>query len=308
MDDVENAPAGEEPLDDPVKAPFDEIDPEALLPGSDRLDTAEASQLFAKGPGRLVVWVGERDSGKTTLNTQLYERQRRAGESTQFAGSRTLLALERLAHPRRAASGRAVGETRRTELDPDGREILHLALIASGESVHLLLADLPGEIFRQLADNQLSASDIPLLPRADKLALLIDGDRLRKPGTRASALTRARQLLERLQANSLPHPRTELALLVTKWDRVAEDEATMSYWEPREEQLLADVRALDAQAPHLRVAAGAPAEHAGDGGIAALRAWLLAPPRGNRDPDLPEAYVWPNDAPARLRRPWRTPT
>lgn len=304
----ESQPTGDEvPVEQAAEVPFEEVDPDALLPGPDRLDTTDASRLLAQGPGRLIVWMGERDSGKTTLTTSLYERQRRAGEDTRFAGSRTLLALERLAHPRRAASGRSVSETHRTELDPDGREILHLALTVEEKRIHLLLADLPGEVFRQLADNQLSAFDIPLLPRADKLALLIDGGRLREPGTRATVLTRARQLLERLQADALPHPRTELALLVTKWDRVAHDESTMSYWQTREPELLSDVRALDPGAPHLHVAAGAPEGHQGDSGVRALRSWLLAPPRGQTDPSLPTPYPWPADAPARLRRPWRRP-
>lgn len=288
--------------------PFEEVDPEGLLPGSERLDTVEASRLLAQGPGRLVVWMGERDSGKTTLNTHLYERQRRAGEDTRFAGSRTLLALERLAHPRRAVSGRAVAETHRTELDPDGREILHLALEVGEDRVHLLLADLPGELFRQMADNQLPASELPFLPRADKLALLIDGGRLRDQGARASVLTRARQLIERLQAESLPHARTELALVVTKWDLLVGDSSTLSYWQPREEELLAEVRALDPDAQHLRVAAGAPAGDLADNGVPALRTWLLAAARGHADPPLATPYAWPDDAPTRLRLPRRPPS
>ena len=288
----------------PPEGPFEKIDPEALLPGSDPLDASEASRLLAQRPGRLVVWIGERDSGKTTLTIQLYERQRRPGEDTRFAGSRTLLAFERLTHPRRATSGRSVPQTHRTELDPEGREILHLALTSGVEHTHLLVADMPGEVFRQLGDNQLTARDIPLLPRADKLALLIDGGRLRDPATRGSALTRARQLLERLQASALPHSRTELALVITKWDRVSDDPGTMVYWQPREDRLLAEVRSLDAGAPHFRVAAGAPAGYQDDDGVVALRSWLLAPTRRQADPAL-TPYEWPANAPARLRRPLR---
>jgi len=285
-------------------APFEEVDPQALLPGWDPLSPAEASSLLAVGQGRLDVWMGERESGKTTLNTQLYERQRRVGEHARFAGSRTLLAFERLAHPCRAASGRAVAQTHRTEVDPDGREILHLALALDEEHVHLLLADLPGEIFRQLADNQLTAADVPLLRRADKLALLIDGARLSDRRTRSSAITRVRQLLERLRAEALPHPRTELALVVTKWDLVQDDEDAVSYWGPREEELIAEVRSVDSAALHLHVAAAAPGGFPRDDGVAALRAWLLAPPRGQVDPPL-APHVWPRDAPPCLRRPWR---
>ena len=283
-------------------APFEEVDTGALLLGADRLNAEEASRLLAQAPARLVVWMGERDSGKTTLTTQLYERQRRAGEDTRFAGSRTLLAFERLLHAGRAAPGRAVPR-RRTELDPDGREILHLALNVGEDRVHLLLADLPGEVFRQLADNQLATSGIPLLRRVDKLAVLVDGARLCDEDTRASALTRARQLVERIQTDTLRDRSTELALVVTKWDRVGGDRSALDYWQPREEQLLAEVRAVDPDARHFRVAAGAPAGYAHDDGVAALRSWLLAPGRAQVDPPL-APYSWPHDAPARLRRPW----
>src|SRR5476651_1604720 len=57
---------------------------------------------------------------------------------------------------------------------------------------HARVGALPGEVFRQLADNQLATSGIPLLRRADKLAVLVDGARLCDDDTRASALCRAR--------------------------------------------------------------------------------------------------------------------
>jgi hypothetical protein len=278
--------------------------PDARLFGADPLDAEQASRLLAQGPGRLVVWMGEPASGKTTLSTELYERQRRAGQPTRFAGSRTLLAFERLAHPRRPTAGPVAPPSARSAIDPEGREILHLALSAGEIHVHLLLAELPSEIFRQLADNQLSTTAIPLLRRADKLALLIDGARLCDLDTRASALTRARQLLERMLADPDPHPATELALVITKWDRLGADADAMAYWQPREEELLTEFRRMDPEVRHLRVAAGAPAGYPGDDGFAALRSWLLAPAPAQADPPI-APYEWPLDAPARLRAPRR---
>src|ERR1700730_7407175 len=108
----------------------------------------------------------------------------------------------------------------------------------------------------------------PLRRRGDKLALLIDGGALCENETRAAVLTRARQVIERLLADPAPHPGTELALVVTKWDLIAGDAGAMAYWQPREEQLLAEFRRLDPTAPHLRVAAGAAAGYPGDDGFA----------------------------------------
>jgi hypothetical protein len=280
---------------------------EAVTPllGAELLDSEGASQLLATGPGRVVVWMGERGSGKTTLTARLYERQRLPGEDALFAGSSTLLAFEALAQ-RRIVGGSTAPPNRATP-DADGRNIYHLALSQGVDRLNLLVADLPGELFRAVADNQLALSAIPLVRRADKLVLIVDGARLRDPATRSTVLTRVRQLLERLAADSLPHPSTELALVVTKWDLIVEDPDTLAYWQAREHQLAGDVRELHADAEHVRVAAGAPASFPQDDGVGALRSWLLAPPGATPDPPV-EPFEWPKDAPEPMRKPWRRAT
>jgi hypothetical protein len=249
------------------------------LSGSELLNGEEASQLLSRAPGRLVLLLGERGSGKTTICAELYERQRRPGSAARFAGSWTLLALEQLAARRRATG--EVASADRDTVDPAGRELLHLAL-AQEDPLHLFLADIPGEVFRRLADNQIDATEIRWLPRADKVVLLVDGARLCDEGARSTAIVRARQLLERIGPLGLPATETRLALLVTKWDLVAGDRAALEYWSPREQELLADVRALDPQAPALRMWVGG-----SEDGIAALRAWLLEVP----DKSIPEPVV-----------------
>jgi hypothetical protein len=277
------------------------------LLGSELLDSEGASRLLASGPGRVVVWMGERGSGKTTLTARLYQRQRLPDEDARFAGSATLLAFEALAHQRAVTAGGTTAPPDRPTRDADGRQIYHLALSQAAERLNLLIADLPGELFRAVADNQLALSAIPLVRRADKLVLIVDGARLRDPAARSSVLTRVRQLLERLAADSLPHPSTELALVVTKWDLIVDDPDTLAYWQAREHQVAGDVRELHAGAEHVRVAAGAPASFPQDDGVGALRSWLLAPPGATTDPPI-EPYEWPDDAPERVRNPPRRPT
>ena len=81
-------------------------DQDGALFGPQLLSPQEASRLLARGPGRLVVWMGERGVGKTTICTELYERQRHHVADARFAGSWTLLAFERLAHHRRVTGAR----------------------------------------------------------------------------------------------------------------------------------------------------------------------------------------------------------
>jgi len=297
----------EEPRPDGAEPGVAADDAATTLLGADRLNPEEANQLLAGSPGRVVVWMGERGSGKTTLTARLYERQRLPGEDVRFAGSCTLLAFEALAYRQRFRATGSQAPAGQYTRGTDGREIYHLALSNGGERLNLLLADLPGELFRAVADNQLALSSIPLVRRADKLVLLVDGARLRDPAARSSVLTRVRQLLERLAADSLPHASTELALVVTKWDLIVDDPDTLAYWQAREHQLAGDVRELHAGAEHVRVAAGAPASFPQDDGVGALRSWLLASRQATPDPPV-EPYEWPEDAPERMRKPWRRAT
>jgi hypothetical protein len=273
--------------------------------GPQLLGVEEASQLLARSRGRVAVWMGESGSGKTALTMRLYERQRIAPDDVQFAGSATLLAFEELARRRRIGAAEPSPDAAPFGSNRgDERQIFHLALRHGDEGVNLLIADLPGRLFRALADNQLALDAVPLVRRADKLALIVDGARLRDPATRSSVLTGVRQLLERI-SHTLPESGSDLALVVTKWDLIAEDPDTLAYWQGREHQVADDVRELQASAPHIRVAAAAPASFPQDDGVGALRSWLLdAPGTPTIDPPV-EPYERPVDAPEPVRRSWR---
>ena len=281
--------------DGPVASAWEEPAPayDGTLFGTEQLNADEVDRLVANRPCRLVVWLGEQASGKTTLGVELYERQRRGVPGVRFAGSWTLLALEQLAERRRRT-----GETEpawREGLDPEGRDVLHLALSTGDIPLHLLIADLPGEVFRRLADNQLVADSIEWLTRADKLVLLVDGARLCDVALRSSSLTRVRQLLERLGRAGVLGPDKRIALLVTKWDLVRADAAAIRYWEQREPELLEDMRVFDRTAVALR--AEAPAG-AGSDGVVGLRDWLLEVGSAGAIYDAPAVHFSIHDAPA----------
>ena len=292
---------------------------DGTLSGPEQLNPEEVDRLLANRPCRLVVCLGEPASGKTTLAVELYERQRRGVPGVHFAGSWTLLALEQLAERRRRT-----GETDpapREDLDPEHREVLHLALSTGDTPLHLLMADLPGEVFRRLADNQISADSIEWFARADKLVLVVDGACLRDGAQRSRSVTRVRQLIERLGTGGFLGPDKRLALLVTKWDLVTDDLSTEEYWRQRESELLEDLREFDSSAVALRTQAPAGAR---SDGVAALRDWLLeigASAAIHDEPDVHfaiddessvpvtpepfEQFSWPAIAPARSRRWWR---
>lgn len=275
------------PRSDDDEVPFESIDASRLLPGPDALTADEGTRLLGRRPGRVIVWAGDRDTGKTTLTCELYERLRRGETELRFAGSQTLLALEERSHPSRAISGRTVRETHRTERDPEGRELLHLEVRDRNQGpVNLLLADLPGETFRELRDSVTFPEDVPLIGRADKLVFLADGERLADPKRRPLVQSGIRQLLQRFRAAGLPDERTSIALVVTMWDLMVDDPDASSYWTPREAELLSELREIDAQASHFRVSARPPTGWGHDDHMETLTRWLTEPPPTSRDPRL----------------------
>lgn len=274
------------PVDTPTDPPA-EFDSGEFLRSSELLTPAEASSSLTSDGGRVVVWAGARESGKTTLSAELYERHRHGKASTRFVASRTLLGFEERIHPSRAASGRVTPHTPRTDNDPEERELLHLCVAAEGIETNLIFSDLPGETFKRFASNEESPADLPLIARADKLAFIADGGLLANPGTRSRVPHFLNQMIERFRKADLPGGATQTALILTKYDLLLADPDALAYWEEREQQLLEKLRSISPEALVLRTAARAEDLELEDG-MEALMDWILVPPAHEEDPDLPE--------------------
>ncbi len=299
--------AGEAGADDSSAVSSEETEDDAvLLRGPDLLTPEEGSRLAADGSTRLVVWAGERDSGKTTLSAEFYEGHRTGRASTIFAGSETLLGFEERIHPARLESDRLTPRTVRTESDPEARELLHLAVCCDAKIEHILFADIPGEHFRRMRDHELDASDVSLLAHADKLAVVVDGGLIADNGMRAAAVNFTRQLISQLKASDLPVQRMDVILLLTKLDLVLNaDQATFAYWEKREEDLL---NALRGFAPHAEVfRTAARGLSTPDSGMAALMEWILKPPPEPPEVEASSEEEVPLSRIQRIRAPRATP-
>lgn len=277
--------------DDPTaadEAPFEPSGSGKLLRSRDLLTSSEASASLAESPGYVVVWAGERKSGKTTLTAELYERHRQGTASTRFVGSRTLLGLEERMHPARSASGRVKPHTPRTEQDPEGRDILHFQ-VQDGEQgpIHLLFGETPGEVFKRIRDADLPPDDVPLLARADKLAFLLDGEGLADPGRRSMIASSAQLLIRRFRDAGLPESRCQTMLVVTKLDQIeAAGENAISYLDKTEKRILPKLREIDSDAKLLRTSARG--ETSSERGLDELMSWLLDEPAIDVDEELPE--------------------
>lgn len=211
------------------EAPLPPSPPKTLpLPSGIEVPLNDAGDLLARTTTRVVLVAGDNDAGKTTLLTSLFDRFCTGPYGGYlFAGSSSLIAFERRAHTGYTRSEAAAADTVRTAHSWDIK-FLHLRLrdeACRGPSSDLLLSDIDGETCKRARDSAAECAKLTILRRADRLLLVIDGDRLSTVGHRESAISDAVGLLRRFLESSLLRPTTPIDLVVSKWDKVAARDA-----------------------------------------------------------------------------------
>lgn len=216
----------QEEIDNDEELPADEAltdtDPETvLLASGDTLDVNAVDEFLRWRPAIFVAIIGDRDSGKTTLISTIYDRYLRgpfAGYA--FAGSRTLISLERRSHDSRVASGRIRPETPRTSI-AEGLRFFHLALV-QGEQQELrrdlMLADRSGETYRSARGNSALVADLIEVKKADYIVLLLDGGRVANSEERSGAMQATRQNLRALLDGGALDSSAVVQVVTTKID------------------------------------------------------------------------------------------
>jgi len=171
-----------------------------LLPLSsgEPLDASEVDVFLRWRPATFVTIIGDRDSGKTTLVSAFYDRFLRGPFAGHiFAGSRTLVGLEKRSHYARADSGRAKPDTPRTSIS-ESLSYFHFAVRSAtppAARTDLMLSDRAGETYRQARSNSELIAQLTEVPQADRVVLLLDGARIADAVTRAGAMQAVRQSL-----------------------------------------------------------------------------------------------------------------
>jgi len=195
------------------------------LPLGDALTVDDVARLLRRHAATFVTVIGDSHSGKTTLICALYDRFLRGTfGSLSFAGSQTLIALERRSHHARVDSGRATPETARTS-HLDGLRYFHFALAPNGspdKRLDLLLSDRSGEVYRNARNDSSLVGSLPEIPQADRVVLLLDGRRVADPIERAGALQSVRQTLRAFLDNDALGPTSIVQVVTTKVDLIAE--------------------------------------------------------------------------------------
>lgn len=196
------------------------------------LGAEEAGFMLWDPAARLFTIMGGKDRGKTSLLTAAYILLANGFVNAfpyRFCGSRSLHGFQRLADPAFKWKGdeqRVVPRT--TQSNYRQPSFLHLALKARMHgpttTTNVLLTDMPGEWFERWGDDGASAlpETLDFLPRTDGFLVVVDA-----PKALADKVYRkeVRYLLERVVAFARASPRTQrpLALVLTKYDKIAKD-------------------------------------------------------------------------------------
>lgn len=190
------------------------------LPQSAMLSVEEADGLLRWRPASLVAVVGERNGGKTTLVTELYERFLRGPFADAFfAHSLSLLGFERKSFQSRAESGAETPDTPRTSAQ-DGLRFFHLGLadVADLRRTDLLISERAGEVYRAIRDAPARAHELIEVRRASSVALVIDGERVANNRRRSEVFASVRSVLRALADADVLASRTRIQLVTTKCD------------------------------------------------------------------------------------------
>ncbi len=265
MTDDPEAPAAEDAPSTRIDEVLEDTDDVQELQGSQEeqtaerstaLDTAQANRLAARRRPTVLVLAGRVGCGKTSVYAAIYERLGRGPfGGWMFAGSQTIPGFEQRCHWWRTTSGGT--ELYMEHTRADDLPWLHLRL-RDAEQRHapcdLLFGDFDGELFDQLADGRVKASQLPFLRRADHVGLVIDGAHIADVTLRTAECQSIEYLLNSLLSpGGLAGPET-LSLILTKTDCLEQSEDL-----PQAEEALLELnRNADTQAgrrvPLLRLA------------------------------------------------------
>lgn len=260
------------------------------LPPAGMLSIEDADALLRWRDASLIAVVGERNGGKTTLVTELYERFLRGPfADTLFSHSLSLLGFERKSFQSRAESGADTPDTPRTSKQ-DGLSFFHLGLSDEKDQrrTDLIISERAGEVYREVRDRPAGATELVEVRKARTVAFVIDGERLADGRRRAEALASVRNIARAFADSGAIATETEVQLVTTKCDLLRGDgsAAALNALAGLESRFVDSYAGRFAAATTHRTAARDPKGEleAAHGLAPLLRSWLTPPPRARLDP------------------------
>ena len=199
--------------------------PLVSLQSGEALTQSEVEEFLLARGAKFITVIGDSFSGKTTLVCALYDLFLKGllGD-THFAGSQTLIALEKRSHYSRVDSGRLTPDTPRTS-HLEGLAYFHFSTKAAATAskkarVDLMISDRAGETYKKARDNSSLIPELVEIPRADIIILLLDGERIIDNVQRSAAMQSVRQSLRAFIDNGALDLRSTVQVVTTKYDLI----------------------------------------------------------------------------------------
>lgn len=266
------------------------------LPLSALLTVEEADELLRWRAASVIAIVGERNGGKTTLITEIYERFSRGPFADAFfCESWSLLGFEKKSFQSRAESGGERPDTPRTSAQ-DGLKFFHLAVSEGADlrRTDLLISERAGEVYRETRDKPELAVDLVEVSKADILVFIVDGERVADVRKRSEVFASVRNMIRALSEAGNVATSTRIQLVTTKCDLLEGDGAedlreALSDFENRISSMFGEKYLIQSFRTVARDPTGAIEPARGLSQL--LRSWLETPfPESSVDVKLPELF------------------
>ena len=196
------------------------------LYSGEELSLKDISKVTYKFPYKLILIIGDFDSGKTTLLATIFDLfQIGSFKEFLFAGSLTMVGFEKRCHLSRVASGLTVPDTERTKSIEFS--FLHLSIKKKNsqrkKALSLLLSDVSGERFKQARNSLNSMQEMGFIKNAEHTIMIIDGGKMADLKQRRLEIFNAQTFIDMaLQAGNF-NENTNLNIILSKWDLLSED-------------------------------------------------------------------------------------
>lgn len=222
------------------------------------LSTDDIYKIAARESTKMIVLIGPVASGKTTIETSLYQMfQNSPVKEFYFAGSNSLHGFEQRAFYTRIKSKGYEPQTQRTILE-DRHAFLHLRLYNSNKDIinNLVLVDISGEAFTNHIGqvNEVKRS-FPFIERADYLVGVIDCEKLCDKKTRNSTVSEIIELVKTFWDAELIMDECILQIVFSKFDILAEIEGFDSILDKAKNQITTRLTELSKKIEFYNVAA-----------------------------------------------------
>jgi hypothetical protein len=189
------------------------------------LELDEARQISGRNTAKLIVLAGEKDVGKTTIITAIYDNLIGQVSQFMFSGSQTLPGLEARCHGFRVTSERHREAQERTDF-LDDPIFLHLAFKSRdprSERIDVLMTDLAGEQFRRLVNSKSEAMQFQIALQSTTFVLLLDGKKLSHAAERHAHVELGIGILRSLLTAGVLDEKSSVMVLINKLDCVSDD-------------------------------------------------------------------------------------